>query len=489
MLLRGLLSTISLLMVGFTVMAEPNSVSEERTNVVLIIGDDISADFSAYGSPVQTPNIDGLAKNGVLFNNAYTTASSCSPSRSSMITGRYPHNHGAPELHMPLPAGQLVFPQLLKDAGYYNVAAGKWHMGDVPRVAFDHIYDPGYRVDPTGAADWLQSLQARPKNKPFFMWFAAFDAHRPWEPDNEETPHDADKVVVPAGVPNTPKARQDLASYYDEVRRFDRNIGDVIKELKRQGVFENTIIIVTSDNGRPFPRNKTSLYENGMKIPFIFHWPNGEIKSGETSSSLVSTIDIAPTILTALGMTIPPQVQGMSVLPIARQPSLQTRQLLFGERNWHTQRGIGRMVRQGDYVYLKDFTPASYSFQMVNNADPSYAELLRLKGEGSLIPVQAELFSTDRAVEMLFNVTDDPQQLINLVDKAEYKELLNRLRGKLALWQQRTGDSIPPLEQLTVDRHDRKTFVRLYKGARPPFGVVPGQAAGAAKINDPGPLK
>ena len=488
MLLRVLLSTISLLM-SFIVMAEPNSVSEERTNVVLIIGDDISADFSAYGGPVQTPNIDGLAKNGVLFNNAYTTASSCSPSRSSMITGRYPHNHGAPELHMPLPAGQLVFPQLLKDAGYYNVAAGKWHMGDVPRVAFDHIYDPGYRVDPTGAADWLPSLQARPKNKPFFMWFAAFDAHRPWEPDPLEKPHDADKVVIPAGVADTLISRQDLASYYDEVRRFDRHVGYVIKELKAQGVFDNTLILLVGDNGRPFPRNKTSLYENGMNIPFILHWPNGEIKSGETSSSLVSTIDIAPTILAALGMTIPPQVQGMSVLPIARQPSLQTRQLLFAERNWHTQRGVGRMVRQGDYVYFKDFTPASYSFQMVNHADPSYAELLRLKGEGTLTPEQAELFSTDRAVEMLFNVVDDPQQLNNVVDKAEYKELLNRLREKLALWQKRTGDSIPPLEQLTVDRHDRKTFERLHQGARPPFGVVPGQAAGATKINDPGPLK
>ena len=481
------LSTLSLLMLCFCVTFSASA--EQGPNVVLIIGDDISPDFSVYGGPVQTPNIDALAANGVLFDNAYATASSCSPSRSSMITGRYPHNHGAPELHMPLPAGQLVFPQRLKDAGYYNVAAGKWHMGDVPRVAFDHIYDPGYRVDPTGAADWLSSLQARPKNKPFFMWFAAYDAHRPWEPDAEETPHNADRVVVPAGVPNTPKARQDLARYYDEVRRFDRHVGGVVKELKRQGIFEKTIIIVTSDNGRPFPRNKTSLYENGMNIPFIFHWPNGQFKVGSTSSSLVSTIDIAPTILAALGMTIPPQVQGMSVLPIARQPSLKTRQLLFGERNWHTQRGVGRMVRQGDYVYFKDFTPASYSFQMVNNTDPSYAELLRLKGEGTLPPEQAELFSTERAVEMLFNIVDDPQQLNNLANNIEHNQRLERLRGKLVLWQQKTGDSIPALEQLTVDRHDRKTFERLYKGTRPPTGVVPGQAAGATKINDPGPLK
>ncbi|MEH6550122.1 MAG: sulfatase [Pseudomonadales bacterium] len=486
-LLRALLSTINLLLLCFSVTLSVSA--DERPNVVLIIGDDISRDFSAYGGPVKTPNIDVLAKNGVLFNNAYTTASSCSPSRNSMITGRYPHNHGAPELHMALPEEQFVFPQLLKDAGYYNVADGKWHMGDVPRVAFDSINDPGYQVDPTGSAHWVQSLQERPKNKPFFMWFAAFDAHRPWEPDAEEIPHDASNVIVPAGVPDTPIARQDIASYYDEVRRFDRYVGYVIKELKTQGVFDNTLILLVGDNGRPFPRNKTTLYENGMNIPFIMHWPNGDIKAGATSSSLVSTIDIAPTILEALGMAAPPQVQGISFLPIARQPGLQTRQLLFGERNWHTQIGVGRMVRQGDYVYFKDFTPTSYSFQMVANTNPTQTELLRLKAEGKLKPEQAELFSTERAVEMLFNVIDDPQQLNNLVNKIEHKALLQHLREKLALWQKRTGDSIPALDQLTVDRHDRKTFERLYKGMRPPTGVVPGQAAGATKINDPGPLK
>jgi arylsulfatase len=406
-----------------------------------------------------------------------------------MITGRYPHNHGAPELHMSLPAGQFVFPQLLKDAGYYNVAAGKWHMGDVPRVAFDQIYDPGYLADFTGAKNWLPSLQERPKNKPFFMWFAAFDAHRPWEPDPLAKPHDAAEVVLSAGIPDTPKSRQDLASYYDEVRRFDRYVGYVIKELKAQGVFENTLILLVGDNGRPFPRNKTSLYENGMNIPFILHWPNGKFKAGSTSSSLVSTIDIAPTILAALGMTIPPQVQGMSVLPIARQPSLQTRQLLFGERNWHTQRGVGRMVRQGDHVYFKDFTPSSYSFQMVSNGSGAYAELLRLKAQGKLTPEQAELFSTQRPVDMLFNVVEDPQQLNNLVNKIEYKPLLEQLREKLAIWQKQTGDSIPAVEKSTVDRHDRKSFERLYQGTRPPTGEVPGQAAEATKINDPGPIK
>jgi N-sulfoglucosamine sulfohydrolase len=473
-------------LIAFGVQAAQPPVDETSRfpNVVLIIGDDISPDFSCFGGQVQTPNIDQLAADGVRFENAYVTASSCSPSRNSIITGRYPHNTGAPELHMDLPEGQFLFPQALKDAGYHSVLAGKWHMGEATRPAFDQIYDVHYPDDPTGSARWIQCLHERPENKPFFMWFAAFDAHRPWEADEEETPHDPSKVLLPAGIPDTPVARADFASYCDEVRRFDRYVGGVMEELKKQDVFEDTLIIVLGDNGRPFPRNKTSLYDNGMKTPLVVHWPGGQIAEGSVSSSLVSTIDIAPAILEAAGLPVPSPVQGISLLPICRQPGLQTRDMLFGERNWHVQRACGRMVRKGDWVYIRDFTPGSYSFQMVNHKDGAYAELLRLKAEGNLAPEQAEVFSTRRPVEQLFNVADDPQQLENLAGNPEKKERLEFFRNTLEDWQQRTGDSIPDVDEMTPDRHDRKTYERLYPGVRPPTGIISGQQAGATKIYD-----
>ena len=325
-------------------------------------------------------------------------------------------------------------------------------------------------------------LRERPKSKPFFMWFAAFDAHRPWEADEKEKPHDPSTRVLPAGIPDTPLARADFAAYCDEVRRFDRYVGGVVDELKAQGVFKNTVILVLADNGRPFPRSKTSLYDAGMKTPLVVHWPNGKLKVGAVSQSLVSTIDLAPAILEAAGLPVPPQVQGVSLLPMCRKPELETREVLFGERNWHVQRGCGRMVRKGDWVYMRDFTPGCYSFQMVNHKDGAYAELLRLKAEGSLTDEQAELFSSERPPEQLFNVAADPRQLNNQALNPEHRDKLEFFRTALAEWQEQTRDSIPAVEEMTADRHDRKTYERLFQGGRPPSGIMAGERAGAQAL-------
>ncbi|MGB0257372.1 MAG: sulfatase family protein [Coraliomargarita sp.] len=456
--------------------------STERPNIVLIIADDISSDFSCFGGQVQTPHIDALAAGGVRFSNAYVTASSCSPSRNSIITGRYPHNTGAPELHMDLPEGQFMFPQALKEAGYHTVLSGKWHMGEATRPAFDVLDAVHYPDDPTGAVNWIQILQERPKDQSFFLWYAAFDAHRPWEADAEATPHDPATLNLPVGIPDTPIARADFASYCDEVRRFDRTVGAVVAELKAQDVFDNTLVLVLADNGRPFPRSKTSLYDNGMKTPLVAHWPQGKFQAGAVSESLVSSIDLAPAILEVAGLPLASQLQGRSLLPICRDPEVETREFLFGERNWHVQRGCGRLVRQGDWVYVRDFTPASYSFQMVNHKDGAYAELLRLQAEGKLSVVEAAVFSTDRPEELLFNVAEDPNQLNNLAANPEHKQALETLRRALGDWQARTGDSIPELEQMTPDRHDRVSYEKLYPGRRPSGGMVAGQQAGAESL-------
>ena len=175
--------------------AMPAQAAKSRPNVVLIIGDDISFDdFGCYGHPtIRTPNVDALAARGMRFTNAYLTTSQCSPTRCSLITGRYPHNTGAPELHTPLPAGQIMFPALLKKAGYYTAAAGKWHLGDYAKAAFDRIAGGGAG----GEEQWLDCLKKRPRDKPFFMWFAAYDAHRAWTPDPEAKAHTQKDAQIP----------------------------------------------------------------------------------------------------------------------------------------------------------------------------------------------------------------------------------------------------------------------------------------------------
>jgi N-sulfoglucosamine sulfohydrolase len=486
MLERILFTSVLSLVAAASALAAP---APEPPNIVFILADDVSSDFGCYGGDAQTPNIDRLAAKGVRFDNFYVTASSCSPSRCSIITGRYPHNTGAPELHMELPEGQFLFPGALKEAGYYSVQAGKWHMGEYAKQAFDEVYETEEAPDPGWSDRFVPCLKERPRGRPFFMWFASFDAHRPWEEDPEVPAVDPALLSLPAGVPDTPKARADLASYLVEVQRFDRYVGKVVEELKAQGVFENTLLVVTSDNGRPFPRNKTTVYDNGVKVPLIVHWPEGKLAEGAVSRSLVSAIDLAPTFLAAAGLPVPPEVQGVDFLSVCRNPDTVVRNYIFAERNWHTQRACQRMVRHGDYVYIRDFAPDSYSFQRVEHEVGAYAELLRLRAGDSLTPEQAEEFSTDMPREMLFDVAKDPQQLVNLAPLPEYESVRLALRGVLDEWQSRTGDSIPAVEAMTPDRHDPETFARLYGASvlRPPDGVMPGEEAGATRINDPGP--
>ena len=263
--LRATLVAVASIFFSFPLFAD--NAKSSRPNFILIIGDDISVDdFGCYGHPnIRTPNIDLLAESGMRFTNAYLTTSQCSPTRCSVITGRYPHNTGAPELHTALPEGQVTFPQALNDAGYFVAAAGKWHMGDHARQAFDVIVDG----KPGGEERWVEVLRERPKEQPFFMWFASHDAHRSWAPDPESPPHKPEEAVIAPYMIDTPSVREDMAGYYDEIQRLDRYVGLVVQELESQGVLEDTFILFMADNGRPFARCKTRLYDSGVKTPFI----------------------------------------------------------------------------------------------------------------------------------------------------------------------------------------------------------------------------
>ena len=266
---------------------------QESPNIVLIIADDMGwDDAGAYGHPyIRTPNLDRLASGGMRFDRAFLTTSSCSPSRASIITGQYPHNTGAEQLHWPLPADQLTFVELLKDAGYWTAQAGKWHLGDAVKDRFDVVKDVftiGFDAeteneeverDGSGAEDWVSLLDNRPMGQPFFLWLAAVDPHRAYEENIIDTPHSVDDVLVPPYLPDTEQVRKDLALYYDEITRMDGYIGKVMDRLDEQGVVENTLILFISDNGRPFPRDKTTLLDGGIKTPWIVQWP-AKIKPG-----------------------------------------------------------------------------------------------------------------------------------------------------------------------------------------------------------------
>jgi len=477
--------TIGVAGLAFSSPVSAEGAEPSRPNFVLIIGDDISVDdLGCYGHPhIRTPNIDKLAAAGMRFTNVYLTTSQCSPTRCSVITGRYPHNTGAPELHTGLPEGQIMFPAILKQAGYHTVAAGKWHLGTYARSAFEKIVDS----HPGGEERWMQCLQERPKDRPFFMWFASHDAHRGWQPDRDAEPHTPADAVIPPYSIDTPGVRADMAQYYDEVQRLDRYVGFVVEELRQQGVLDGTCIMFMADNGRPFPRCKTRLYDSGIKTPFVVHWPNGFQKPGSICSSLVSVIDIAPTILNLAGLKPPRNFQGLSMAALLADSGTSIRQYVFAEHNWHAQIAHERMVRHGDYVYIRNAHPQLPQICGLDAQCPQ-KELRALAAQNKLTPAQMDPMLEPRPVEELFDVREDPHQIHNRSSHPEHRGTLEHLRKVMDQWQRCTGDTVPHLDKATPDRYDRRTGRPIHgRGGRPRGGIVPGQETGAPAINDPGP--
>jgi arylsulfatase len=471
-----------------------------RPNIVLFIGDDISVgDFGCYGHPTsQTPRVDRLASEGVRFANAYLTTSSCSPTRTSLITGRWPHNTGAPELHMTESPhlGELPqFPHELREAGYFTAQAGKWHFNGDATKSFDrrHESPPSHPDEPSGAEMWLPILRERPKDRPFFLWYAAHDAHRGWDQPLSAGPHGPDDVEVPPYLVDGARTREDLAHYVDEVHRFDANIGAVLDELERQGVRDDTVVLVMTDNGRPFPRDKTWLYDSGIKTPLVVHWP-ARLARPAVVSSLISVIDLAPTILELAGVEPPPSFQGVSLVPLLADPGASVRDLVFAERNWHTQRYHERMVRYENLVYIRNNLPQLIGFNLAHYGkmnQPAYLELVDEWRAGETTPPQEDVFAKPRPSEMLFDVSADPHQLTNLAAEPEFAERLDALRAALDQWAEETGDTLPRLEDMAPERNDRETWQAIpgLSGRPPGAKDVPGHATRAWTINQPGPIR
>jgi len=452
-----------------------------RPNIVVIIGDDIGwGDVGFNGNKdVQTPNIDALGTSGLVFNNMYVTTSSCSPSRCSIISGRYPHNTGAPELHDPLPADQFMFPEILKNAGYYAALSGKNHMGPAVNKAFDLI-SPGQ--GPGAEEDWVPILRNRPVDKPFFMWFASNDAHRDWQLDENGVIYNAEKISVPPTLYNGTETRQDITGYYHEISRLDNYVGKVVEELKRQGIFENTYVIFMSDNGSPFPRHKVRLYDTGIKSPFFVAGPG--IGTARTNS-LLSAVDIAATILEMAGTTtMDKRVQGKSFFGILQGRETTIRDFVFAEHNWHVFQGYERMVRYENWVYIRNGFPERQNLAGESTKNfPAGRELWNAYEKGLLNDNQKDVFLKPRPIEELYNLSEDPFQFTNVAGAIGNKKMLLYLSKVLDRWIEETGDSKP--QNPTADRDD-------VNGKRLPGewkkGEKPGKRNNADSITRSGPV-
>ncbi|MCK4921232.1 MAG: sulfatase, partial [Bacteroidales bacterium] len=428
----------------FYLLTQSTTISAQQgstPNFIIMIADDAGwKDFGAYGNQgIRTPHIDRLAREGLSFTNAFLTTSSCSPSRCSILTGRYPHSTGAQNLGMPLPADQVIFPGELQKAGYYTAAAGKWHIGP-KRTEFDAIYGWGGR---SGCGFWEQALLDRPMDQPFFMWFAAVDPHRSYQEGTIPEPHDPSDVTVPPYLPDNDSVRKDLAMYYDEITRLDSYVGKVLHILEEQEVQNNTVVIFMSDNGSPFPRAKNRLYDSGIKMPFIIRYPD-QIAGGARTSSLVSSIDIFPTFCKLADLDIPESAQGISFTKILNNQGKKTRKAVYAEHNWHDFLAHERSVRTDQYLYIWNAYPEL-------NANPpgdvargtTFQEMISLYKNGALTNEQEDCFIAPRPAEELYDMINDPYQLNNLIENEQYSRILKNMRKKLEKWKDDTNDSVP----------------------------------------------
>jgi len=453
-------------------------------NIVLIIADDMGwDDCGAYGHPrIRTPNIDRLAAEGMRFTNAFLTASSCSPSRASIITGRYPHNTDAEQLHWPLPVEQRTFVELLKNAGYWTAAVGKWHLGDAVKNRFHRVHEAdvsGFQLptdkdaskgamvarERSGCEHWVSTLRSRPKDRPFFLWLASLDPHRDYEPGIIANPHRPEDVCVPPYLPDVSEVREELALYYDEIARLDSYLGKVLEELTEQGVEEDTFVLFISDNGRPFPRDKTTLYDGGIKTPWLVRWPQ-RVQAGSVCTQLVSSIDIAPTVLTLAGIDMPSCFQGRSFASLLTDPMSKIREYIYAEDHWHDYEDLGRAVRSMRYKYIHNDYPDLPATPPADvGRSRTFDAMRRLRAQSKLNENQMACFAKPRPAEELYDVINDPHEMHNLVEDPIYADVLKEHRRALSDWSQRTDFRIPATR--TPDEFDRETGEPLPNRIRP----------------------
>ena len=438
----------------------PAGEAQQPPNILVFIADDASwSDFGAYGNPhVRTPNLDALAAAGVVFDRAFLTTASCSPSRISILSGRYPHATGAEDLHSPLPAGVELLPGLLAQEGYTTGHMRKTHYGPEGERQFDWYAEETWEALP----DFLDAAAERP----FFLWVGFRDPHRPYAPGAVDPPHDPAEVAVPPYLVDDAATRADLALYYDEIARMDGEIGRMLAEVDRRGLRESTLVVFLSDNGMPFPRAKATAYDAGIRTPLIVSWP-GAAPAGTRYPELTSVIDLAPTLLEAAGASAPESFQGTSFIAALRDQAAPGREYVFAERNWHncdehirTVRGPRYKLIRNAYTELPLCTPADAS------RSPSWYSLTARREAGTLTPGQARLFEAPRPVIEVYDLEADPHELVNLAGRPEVEAIARQLSRVLDAWIERTED-FPPSRRRRADNTDRISGVKFSQKVPP----------------------
>lgn len=462
--------TVMLALTASAVVAVGGAASPpaKRPNILFCLADDWGYPHASIlgDTTVQTPTFDRVAREGVLFRNAHCAAPSCSPSRAAILTGRpvWQLEQGATLLGF-LPAKFSVYPDLLAAAGYHVGFAGK---GYAPGGLGDRARNPAgpqYK-------DFAAFLAQRPSGAPFCFWLGSRHPHRPY-PWKSGT-HDLDKISVPPTLADSAIARQDIADYYAAVETFDREVAGVLAQLEATGEGDNTIVVVTGDNGWPFPGGKATCYDAGTHEPFAIRWP-ALTSGGRTVDDFTSLADLCPTFLEVAGVSVPVGVSARSLLPVLRSPAsgqidpardhvltamethVPSRALPDGRLGGYPARSLVT----AQFHYLRNFAPdrwpmgdpardmAALEYAALAtkihaafadiDAGPAKADLVLRRAE----PPVREIYSHDiahRPARELYDLRADPHELHNLAADPGHAKLVADLDAQLMRELRAAGD-------------------------------------------------
>ena len=446
-----------------------DQANRAQPNILFCMADDASYEYmSAYGCKwVNTPNIERLAKNGLIFTRAYTPSPKCAPSRAIALTGRNPWQLEEAVNHWCyFPDKFKTYPEALRENGYEVAHTGKtWGPGIFKegREMVGRSYNSKSLASKVTkgiskedyAANFSDFLAERDKSKPFFFWFGCHEPHRPYEYGSglKSGKKLNDITNVPAYWPDTPEVRTDMLDYAIEVEHFDRQLGLILDQLEKSGELDNTLIIVTSDNGMPFPRVKGHPYENSAHMPLVMMWKAGIKNPGRSCDELVSFIDFAPTVLDLAKLSSQNSglqtTTGLSLGAIftnTQKSPLREHLLMGRERN-----DIGRpnnegypvrVLLKGDLLYIHNFKPERWpcsnpetGFRDTDEGPTMTAVLA--SGQANL---NWELCVGLRPQQEMYNIKKDPHCLVNLANNPEMAPKAEELRKALFVDLEAQGD-------------------------------------------------
>lgn len=438
--------------------------ARDQPNFLWLTWEDTTVTLRCFGDQrAYTPNIDRVAREGVRFVNVYTHSPVCAPSRSGIITGVYPTSIGSHNMRCAAvpPPFVRTFPEFLRERGYYctNNVKTDYNFVQHPELRGTEDYPRDAWDECSRGAHWRN----RPPGTPFFSVFNFMDTHESRIRSQEEgflkaldnLPREArqkpETVRVPAFHPDTPPVRKDWVRHYETVSLVDQQIGNILRQLEEDGLWDETIIWLWSDHGPGMPRMKRWVYDGGIHIPLIIRVPpkyrqlvypkNPRAwQPGGVNSELIAAVDFAPTMLSILGIEPPPWMQGQPFLGRYRAPA---RQHVFAARDRMDETyDLIRAVRDKRYKYIRNFLPHLPYAQEILYAEetPSLQEMRRLHAAASLPPAVNRFFLPTKPVEELYDTHSDPDELHNLAGDPRYQPTLRRMRQELYRWMEETGD-------------------------------------------------